>query len=398
MDLFSRIVHRAFYLFVIFIETRPESMQWILKKIHGLLSRVYPFRLIWLKQTIDPITSQDLHIKSIRIIVPAEKITLMAEKDREFLSICKYFQEGCFVRSEIYTYEVSHAFVHVGPGTICTPEFKVIADSGMGYRLNWLPMCDRITPLQAVHVPGICVNIYTLWSDNFWHFLYDCLAKVNSLIEVYPTCNLIILMPDSLTSQQRDLIDCVLPENYSVQYYPYGTWVKIDRLLVPSFVTRRANGFLPFSYYEFLRNSVFSHFGFTRAQQPTERIYLSRAGAKHRRVLNETEVSSFLEKFGFKTVLPESLSLRDQIDLFRKAEAIISPHGAALAATVFSNKIKALIMYPNDAPTSFFYTQLKGLGQEHYFLTGGKSSEENDFSVDIAKLENIVVNKMGLKP
>jgi hypothetical protein len=400
--LLSLSFHRSLYAWANHLETCipkvPKPVRWILEKVRGGISRLPPFRSTWLKSIIDPRGSNSAFVKNLRILTPPVKITLLTEQDRDFLSICKYFREGSFVRSEIFIYEVTPAFVHIGPGTICTPDFKVVADSGMDYRHNWLPMKDRIRPLQAIHIAGVCASLFTLWSDNYWHFLFDCLAKVRSLAEVYSSFSLTIIMPDSLTQQQREMVECVVRANWIIRYVPHGTWVHVDRLVVPSFISRRANGYLPAEYYDFLRDSAFSHFGLAPSRPQTDRIYLSRANAKHRRVINEDEVITLLSRYGFRAVLPESLSLRDQVELFSRSEAIVGPHGAALAATVFSGKIKVLILYPNDVPTSFFFTQLRGLGQDHFFLTGGMPGEENDFRVNIPHLENIISHKMALRP
>jgi hypothetical protein len=61
------------------------------------------------------------------------------------------------------------------------------------------------------------------------------------------------------------------------------------------------------------------------------RIYISRAGATSRRILNEPDLLQMLEPHGYRPVAMEKLSLAEQLALFRDAESIISPTGAALA-------------------------------------------------------------------
>ena len=43
----------------------------------------------------------------------------------------------------------------------------------------------------------------------------------------------------------------------------------------------------------------------------------------------------FLHKFGFQSVVLESLPISKQIDLLAKAEVVISPHGAGLTNIIF---------------------------------------------------------------
>ena len=60
-----------------------------------------------------------------------------------------------------------------------------------------------------------------------------------------------------------------------------------------------------------------------------ERIYISRRYATSRRVLNEEELCSLLQKYGFRICYLEQLSLKQQMVLFHGAGVILAPHGAA---------------------------------------------------------------------
>jgi capsular polysaccharide biosynthesis protein len=65
------------------------------------------------------------------------------------------------------------------------------------------------------------------------------------------------------------------------------------------------------------------------------RIYLSRANARYRKVVNDLEFISFLEKYGFSCCSNRNLSFVDQVELFRNVEVVIAPHGAGLSNLVF---------------------------------------------------------------
>ncbi|HLP78489.1 MAG TPA: glycosyltransferase family 61 protein [Candidatus Paceibacterota bacterium] len=84
---------------------------------------------------------------------------------------------------------------------------------------------------------------------------------------------------------------------------------------------------------DFLRNTFLPMAeGIAAAPQ---RIYISRAKAKHRRLSNEAEVIRRLERIGFRPVHLEELSLPEQIALFRNAEAIVGVHGAGFVNLAF---------------------------------------------------------------
>lgn len=60
------------------------------------------------------------------------------------------------------------------------------------------------------------------------------------------------------------------------------------------------------------------------------RLYLSRRGVVSRGVSNEAEVLNLLAPDGFVLIQPETLSLAEQIALFRDATHVVAPHGASL--------------------------------------------------------------------
>ncbi len=73
------------------------------------------------------------------------------------------------------------------------------------------------------------------------------------------------------------------------------------------------------------------------------RLFISRAKARRRRLLNEDAVIATLAPFGFSAVALESLPLAAQIELFADAEAVAGLHGAGLAHLAFARAGAAFI-------------------------------------------------------
>lgn len=65
------------------------------------------------------------------------------------------------------------------------------------------------------------------------------------------------------------------------------------------------------------------------------RLFVSRADAKKRRLLNEEEVFRRIEHLGFKRVMPGLLPVAEQIALFSEAQIVAGPHGAGLTNLIF---------------------------------------------------------------
>lgn len=66
-----------------------------------------------------------------------------------------------------------------------------------------------------------------------------------------------------------------------------------------------------------------------------KRIYVSRKLAKKRRIQNEADVETIMQKYGFSIIYCEQLSFFQQVALFSQAEIFVSIHGAGLTNMLF---------------------------------------------------------------
>ncbi|MEM6342868.1 MAG: glycosyltransferase family 61 protein [Bacteroidota bacterium] len=66
-----------------------------------------------------------------------------------------------------------------------------------------------------------------------------------------------------------------------------------------------------------------------------KKVYISRKDAGHRRIVNEDDVTAFLESEGFETYIFETMSMQEKIEILSQASVVLSPHGAGLANIVF---------------------------------------------------------------
>lgn len=73
------------------------------------------------------------------------------------------------------------------------------------------------------------------------------------------------------------------------------------------------------------------------------RIYISRSGARRRRILNEPEILPLLKQYGFETVRPGEMTVREQMETFASAAVVVAPHGAELTNITFCPKNVKLI-------------------------------------------------------
>ena len=102
-----------------------------------------------------------------------------------------------------------------------------------------------------------------------------------------------------------------------------------------------------------------------------KKIYISRARARARHIINEDAVTQLLNKFGFETVYLEEMSVIDQVTLFSNAHVVVAPHGSGLTNLVFCSPKTIVIelFSPHYLRTDYWMiSQLLEL--KHYYCLG----------------------------
>jgi hypothetical protein len=386
-------------------DTPPPAHRQILERIlNPIRTHLYRPALRLLKRTLggviflrEPISiAQDRTcITSYTELYPAQVIDCGNPTRDSFLRSCKYIGDGKIPRPAIFVAELSKAKFYPRLGLVFDSRWRPILESilDLGRFYNFR---QQLRPRKVAKRSGTISSVHHIFQENAWHWLVDSLAQIHSL-ELYMAGKpLTLLMPDLLSARRRQHLELLLPPNFQVEYVPSDTWIECDHFILPSYVSSRANGWLPPAYFEFLRTRTFAGLAVEPPATATGRYYISRSRSKHRKVLNESEIMAILAPLGFECIWMEDLSFRDEVALLRTAEAIISPHGAGLACMLYGDNLKVGVLYPEAEPAGYFYTMARGLGHRH-FNTNAKLREDDDFQVDLTQLQRIL-DEMALQP
>lgn len=123
-----------------------------------------------------------------------------------------------------------------------------------------------------------------------------------------------------------------------------------------------------------------------------ERIYITREGARRRRVAGERALRGMLDARGFTAVALEELEWEEQIAVFRAARIIVAPHGAGLANLVFAGRgTRVVELFARDYVNPCFWrvAALAGLDYRPVVAEGRRPPREEpeaggvDIAVDI---------------
>ena len=325
-----------------------------------------------------------------------------------------------------YQHESPPTFVAVVPdgrvygaqGTVITPDDKVLADVSIeqgSFRRNTKSHSSLVLPANAkdhsafrqLKLPHTCkingtVAVLSGFSAHvYYHWMFDVLPRIELLRLNGITINNIdnfVLNDVRYPFQEETLITLGIPRQKILESSKFPH-VKADRLIVASRVGLVFN--MPKWACNFLRHNFLSETAKGKEKSnKLERIYLNRANANYRRVVNETELINYLDGLGFESVTLESMLVAEQALLFSSAKVIVAPHGSGLTNLVFcSPGAKVIELFSPNFVNSIYWALSNLIDVEYYYIIGeGKRPPEyvdpisvhDNILIDLDKLAKVI--------
>lgn len=217
----------------------------------------------------------------------------------------------------------------------------------------------RLHPPRRLEGRHICLT--SQWSRNFFHWMNDILPRL-ALIDEQDLRELpVIVLSDLEPASYESLERLGIGRSRLVDFD--GSRLEVDELVLPSLAGRVGNQ--PGWALEWLRDNL------APAPAPApkrRRLYVSRADATWRAVLNEREVFATLEKRGFEKIVPGTLPLAEQHQAFADAEAVVGPHGAGLVNLLAARDATVVELLPDTWVNGAFYPMSVELGLDYWYV------------------------------
>ena len=167
------------------------------------------------------------------------------------------------------------------------------------------------------------------YSDNYYHWLIETLPQIRYLrnFESETGIEVTYLVPDDAPSWLEETLSLLDVPDTKIEYASEDVY-RVNDLIVPSFPIRT------YTDYDWIVETILSN-----AEQESvdagHNVYISRANAIERRVVNEDAVMETLSEYGFERHALEESSVAENVQLFREAELIVGAHGAGLTDLIF---------------------------------------------------------------
>lgn len=243
---------------------------------------------------------------------------------------------------------------------------------------------------RQVHL-NECLWIHDEWSTNYFHWMTDCLQKLQAWIDSGNLCRKVYL-PPALAS-----IEYVTSSLNCLGFEPIVSRnTKVDRLIyienVASSGNYRHSLLLP------VINTLKSCLSDSKnTSEPSQYLYISRRDASRRVLTNDAEVTSFLARHQFQVLTLSSLTLGQQISALKDSTILISLHGAGLTNMIWMRRGSHVIEIRkrSDCKNNCYFSLASLLQHNYYYILADDESESDDIldsalKVDISSLTEIL--------
>lgn len=252
----------------------------------------------------------------------------------------------------------------------------------------------RLPPMERVR--GTAAVLSVVGGKRYYHWLMDLLPRLGLLERagyILGKIDKFVVNDFSEPFQKETLAHFGITEDRLI-VPTYSTHLKADRLLLPSLPGTSGNPLK--STHAFLRKAFLP-----KTPSPQKRrLFLSRKDATYRRLLNEDEVTAYLEKRGYEPVTLSGLSIKAQAALFQSAESIVATHGGGLANLVFATPGARVVelFAPTYVNTCFYaLADLADLNYAYLLGEGPRPKKGDDphaieanFTVNLNALEAVL--------
>jgi len=251
----------------------------------------------------------------------------------------------------------------------------------------------RVEPLEA----GIMLSGWA--SQHFGHWMPEYIARL-AYLERHPRfAELPIIVDSDMPPQHLEYLSLMVP-NRIVQIPPDGG-LRCDELVVASptcffpvlladdhLVPPQHQGGLPTDGFRFIRDRILQRLPPTGERG--RRLYLSRSTRQWRRLLNEDEIARALAARGFEVLLPEELSLEDQVRMYQSADVVVAPNGSSVLNAMFAPQDQKLVILSQRGLFNWatFYGPMREMGYDMTFVCGDEETgnKHGDYAIPLDRL------------
>lgn len=218
---------------------------------------------------------------------------------------------------------------------------------------------------------------------NYYHWMKETVPKLRYIREYESTSDIDVtyLVPSDAPPWLDETLELLSVPDDKVERAKAPVY-RINRFLIPSFPKLKKQN------YRWIRNDILENASPDREKIGVgNNVYISRANAIERQVVNEREVIETLSRYGFRAYRLENHSLTENAVLFDEADIVVGAHGAGLTDIIFCTDTKVVELFGSKIKDP--YRRLaETLGLEYKSLKCEPRS--TDLEIDTVRLEEFL--------
>lgn len=289
---------------------------------------------------------------------------------------------GMGTKRPLDTYRLHNASVLAPMGIAFTPDCAAIDQSFVSRPIEHMIAevhLDRVAISSAPRVSGEWLVLYGTWSDGFYHWMMEWIPRYLIAEALGFKGNIALAEPLPFQIDSLKALG-VSPERIHV--LPHYFW-KPEVLWLPDRMESSELGSFP-NLIDEMRTRILE----SVRNSPTkfaERLYVPRRNPNRpRRIVNEQQLHTLVEFYGFQECVLENLSFKEQISAAAQCRAIIGPHGAGMVHSLFMPQESLVVEFFAPTYVNPSVVQIaERLEHRYHMIVSYHSSGEYPYGQDI---------------
>jgi hypothetical protein len=242
------------------------------------------------------------------------------------------------------------------------------------------------------------------WSAGYFHWLADVLPRLFTMKDQLK--DLVLLLPSQCKELKYVSASLEPFDIGGIEFLDRGEVLRCMSLMVPT--QTAPSGHYNDELIQQVGNLLVEFYAGEPRETPSEIVYVSRALAPKRKILNEAEVIDVLHEFGFRIVRTEDHSFAEQVKIVSSARYLVSSHGAGLVNMLFmSPGAKVLeLRHATDSINNCYFTLASALNLDYFYQScepenAGEDPHTANLHVDVGRLRTnleLMLQNSGGKP
>ena len=257
-------------------------------------------------------------------------------------------------------------------GLVVLPDGSYVIDSIYNRSLLEEDPNYRLHRRQPVVMKGgNYFSLLVIWSKtgNYYHWLHDTLQRLYRAIELLPA-DTTYIVPAGLTPLQYETLRLVGINEHQLAVFAADEAWQVETLYFTPPTTNSGSDRREAT--EWLRDTILGAYQIRPESGGGQRLFVSRRSARSRGIVNEDAVEACLREYGFETIVPETLSFRQQVEAFARARVVVGPHGAGLTNMMFVPSglvVVDLIQRSRMSASYSYWSMAEQLAHEYWYIT-----------------------------